>query len=65
MISLRVDGMTCGHCVKAATKAVHSVEPAASVDIDLAAGLIRVSSGDPERLASAIAEAGYPVRPTG
>ena len=65
MISLRVDGMTCGHCVKAVTKAVHSVEPAASVDIDLAAGLITVSSGDPERLASAINKAGYAVRPNG
>ncbi|MBU0726715.1 MAG: heavy-metal-associated domain-containing protein [Alphaproteobacteria bacterium] len=65
MISLKVEGMTCGHCVKAVTKAVHTIEAAASVDIDLGAGLVRISSGDPERLASAIAEAGYAVRPTG
>ncbi len=31
MIELRVDGMTCGHCVSAVTGAVKSVDPEANV----------------------------------
>ena len=32
-----VEGMTCGHCVRAVTQAVQAKDPAASVDVDLAA----------------------------
>jgi len=53
MIEFRVDGMTCGHCVSAVTRAVKSV--------DLAAGTVSVEgSGSPEALSRAIGEAGYP-----
>ena len=32
-----VEGMTCGHCVKAVTQAIKSQDPAAEVTVDLAA----------------------------
>lgn len=35
MIELHVDGMTCGHCVSAVTRAVKSVDPQANVQVDL------------------------------
>lgn len=60
MIEFQVDGMSCGHCVKAVTEAVQSVDPAARVDVDLASHRVEVdSSADRERLASALREAGY------
>ena len=66
MIELRVEGMTCGHCVSAVTRAVKEIDPAANVQVDLGAGRVRVegrSSGD--ALSKAIAEAGYPAAPAG
>ncbi|NCE93494.1 heavy-metal-associated domain-containing protein [Pseudomonas sp. L13] len=39
-----VEGMTCGHCVKAVTQAVQSKDPAASVKVDLAAKEVGVES---------------------
>ncbi|VVP61266.1 heavy-metal-associated domain-containing protein [Pseudomonas silesiensis] len=39
-----VQGMSCGHCVKAITQALQSKDPAASVRIDLAAKEVGVES---------------------
>lgn len=39
-----VQGMTCGHCVKAVTRAVQEQDAAAKVEIDLAAKQVRVQS---------------------
>ncbi len=62
MIELKVDGMTCGGCVRAVTKAVHAEDPAAKVDVDLGSGTVRIESQTPrERLAGAIEAAGYDV----
>lgn len=56
----KVGGMSCGHCVKAITKAVQGEDPAAKVEVDLAAGLVRVDSGlDAQRLLQAIRDEGY------
>jgi len=61
MIELRVEGMTCGHCVSAVTRAVQAVDPEASVQVDLGTGRVRVDSrGSADALGKAIAEAGYP-----
>ncbi len=55
-----VQGMHCGHCVRAITRAVQALDPAARVDIDLAAGTVDVESAlDAERVAAAIAGEGY------
>jgi copper chaperone len=58
----QVRGMSCGHCVKAVTEAVHTVDPAADVKVDLGSGKVEVDSGSArETLADAIREEGYTV----
>ncbi len=62
--SFDVQGMTCGHCEKAVTQAVQSVDPQAKVIIDRPAGKVQVQSNEPrEAIARAIAEEGYQVTP--
>jgi copper chaperone len=60
--SFTVQGMTCGHCEKAVTQAVKSVDPQAEVKIDRASGKVEVGSTQPrEAIAAAIKEEGYAV----
>ena len=60
--SFTVKGMTCGHCEKAVTQAVKSVDPQAEVKIDRASGKVDVDSAQPrEAIAAAITEEGYAV----
>ena len=40
MLTLRVSGMTCGHCIAAVTKAVQSVPAVDTVSVDLASGTV-------------------------
>ena len=55
-----VEGMTCGHCVKAVTQAVQSQDPAASVEADLKAKEVRVASGlSSDQVIGLITEEGY------
>jgi len=62
MLQFQVQGMSCGHCVKAVTQAVQSVYPEARVEVDLETGRVRVeSAADADRVARAIEEAGYTV----
>ena len=57
-----VEGMTCGHCVKAVTQAIKSQDSAAKVTVDLAAKEVSVQSQlSPERIAELIREEGYTV----
>jgi copper chaperone len=66
MIELRIEGMTCGHCVSAVTRAVKTVDPEANVQVDLGTGRVRVDSrSSADALGKAIAEAGYPASPAG
>ena len=59
---LNVQGMTCGHCERAVTDAVKSVDPKAVVTIDRASGKVEVESDSArEVLAKAIVEEGYAV----
>lgn len=58
----QVEGMTCGHCEMAVTRAVKQLDPAAEVKIDRKAGHVEVQSAVAhETLAKAITEAGYTV----
>ncbi|MFC6336794.1 copper resistance protein CopZ [Pseudomonas sp. CCM 7891] len=55
-----VEGMTCGHCVRAVTQAVQDKDPAASVRVDLAAKEVGVESTlSSAQLISLISEEGY------
>lgn len=62
MYELTVENMTCGHCISAVTEAVHTVDPAAFVEVDLKGRHVKVNSTAAlEAVKAAIAEAGYPV----
>jgi copper chaperone len=57
-----VEGMTCGHCEKAVTKALLSLDAQAKVVIDRTHNTVQVDSEKPrEALAKAIADEGYRV----
>ena len=36
-ITLQVEGMSCGHCIRAVTNAITALDGAAKVEVDLAA----------------------------
>lgn len=59
---LHVTGMSCDHCVRAITAAVAALPGVTAVDVDLAAGAVRVE-GTPDAAAvtTAIEDAGYDV----
>lgn len=62
--TFNVQGMTCGHCEKAVTRAIRQLDPQAEVCIDRAQNRVDVHSEQPrEELARAIAEEGYAVAP--
>lgn len=57
-----VEGMTCGHCERAVTNAVHEVDASAQVQIDRTQKKVVVqSAAERESLRHAIAEEGYQV----
>lgn len=63
MSNFQVDGMTCGHCERAVTKAVRSVDPAANVAVDRSSGRVVVeSASDDQAIRKAIEGEGYTVR---
>jgi copper chaperone len=60
----KVKGMTCGHCVSAVTEEVGGVEGVTGVKVDLASGVVTVSSTAPlddRAVRAAVDEAGYEV----
>lgn len=55
-----VQGMTCGHCVKAVTRAVQEQDAEARVEVDLAGKQVRVQSElAQEQILTAIRDEGY------
>ncbi|UED85166.1 cation transporter [Streptomyces profundus] len=62
-----VKGMTCGHCVSAVSAELGELAGVSEVGVDLAEGLVTVTSEGPlaeESVAAAVDEAGYElVRP--
>lgn len=62
-LTLRVEGMSCQHCVKSVKAALEAVENVVEATPDLAAGAVRVTGSDldPERLEAAIVQAGFQV----
>ncbi|MFJ2481983.1 heavy-metal-associated domain-containing protein [Pseudomonas sp. NPDC087598] len=58
-----VEGMSCGHCVKAITNAVQAKDPAASVRVDLVAKEVGVESSlSAQQVIEVISEEGYAVK---
>ncbi|ALI06753.1 MULTISPECIES: heavy-metal-associated domain-containing protein [Pseudomonas] len=64
MQTFNVQGMSCGHCVKAITQAVQAKDPAADVQVDLGAKTVRVQSSlAADAVLAVIKEEGYEVSP--
>lgn len=62
MKKLIVEGMTCAHCVHAITGAITRLDAGATVEIDLAGGIVAIEGGVDAGLATAAIEAeGYRV----
>jgi copper chaperone len=57
---LKVEKMTCTHCVRTVTNAVKAVDPGAEVGVDLPNQQVRVmTQSDAEAIAAAIRAEGY------
>ena len=64
-IDLEVQGMSCGSCVNHVTRALQPIPGVTDVAVDLKSGHVRVTDtldGDPQRLVSALGDAGYPAK---
>lgn len=66
-VTLRIEGMTCQHCVAAVKNALMGVPGVTSAEVDLQAGRANVTL-DPQRaavedLVEAVTDAGYEVLP--
>lgn len=60
MFSFQIPNLNCGHCVRAVTEAVQSVDPAADVQADVAAKQVQVdTTASREALVAKLTEAGY------
>ena len=63
MVSIPVEGMSCGHCAAAIKKAIAAAAPGSAVEVDLEAGEVRVTGpAEPAVLRQAIQDAGYTPR---
>ena len=66
MTEFLVEGMSCGHCVNVVTEAIHALDPAATVDVNLGSKHVRVDSDvDGFLLSQALMDAGYQAVPLG
>ena len=64
--TIKVSGMTCGHCVSAVTMELSLLPSVTEVDVDLESGQVTITSDtalEPAQLATAIDEAGYELVP--
>jgi copper chaperone len=60
-MQFHVENMTCGGCAKSVTKAIQSVDPAASIETDPATRKVVVTSSRARsEFEAVLVEAGYP-----
>ncbi|AUM19243.1 heavy-metal-associated domain-containing protein [Rhodococcus ruber] len=60
--TVKVRGMTCGHCVSTVKAAVGSVPGVTAVEVDLQSGTVTsTGTASPHAVAEAISQAGYDV----
>jgi copper ion binding protein len=65
---LKIEGMTCGGCVRSVEKALGRVAGVSSTQVDLAQGkaMVEADNGlDPSALVAAVEDAGYDARIAG
>lgn len=62
-MQFRIEKMGCGGCAKTIRSTIHTIDPSARIDIDLATKRIDVTSdGDQALLQQVLADAGYPAK---
>jgi copper chaperone len=62
-IDLQIEGMSCGHCVRAVQQALAAVEGVEGADVEVGRAKVRAKEGvEKTSLARAIEDAGYSVR---
>jgi copper chaperone CopZ len=64
-LTLKVEGMTCGHCVGRVQKALDAAPGVIETKVDLDSGTAEIRLGvgaDTASLAEIVTEAGYPAR---
>ena len=64
MKSIKIKGMSCQHCVMAATKALAALDGVKDVNVELKTGVAtyeEVKAVDPKVVAEAVKKAGYEV----
>jgi copper chaperone len=61
MLTLNIPAISCGHCARAITDTILELDPAAKVQVDIAARTATIDSGaDPALLRARLADEGYP-----
>jgi copper chaperone len=61
MLTLSIPAISCGHCARAITDAIHELDPAASVQVDVAARIAVVDTrADSAAVRERLAAEGYP-----
>ena len=63
MLTLKVSGMSCGHCAQTVTKAVEALPSVERALVDLQEGRVTVEgNADESAIRQAIEDAGYEVK---
>ena len=68
-VTVDVQGMTCGHCVRSVEEEIREIPGVTDVQVDLVTGgtsAVTVTSTEPiadDALAAAVTEAGYTIAP--
>jgi copper chaperone len=62
-ITLKIDGMSCGHCVMSVKKAIDGVEGVSTSDVEVGSAKVTYdeSKTDSDAIAGAVTSAGYKV----
>ncbi|MCA3271393.1 MAG: heavy-metal-associated domain-containing protein [Roseomonas sp.] len=62
-ITLQVEGMSCGHCIRAVTNAIQALDQAAKVNVDLASKRVVAATSLPRaELVRAVEDEGFCVK---
>lgn len=63
MLTFSIPAITCGHCARAITDTILELDPAARVQVNIAARTAIVdTSADPALVRARLADEGYPVK---
>lgn len=64
--TLAIDGMSCGHCVQAVTKALSAVPGVTVTSVAVGSAVIEAADGETaSKAVAALEEAGYPAKAVG